>query len=113
MVRVLNERYLTLAEVCKVLEEKEKRYELSDIEQITLDYVKKFSKIDAEEAVRIVEKLVKEYGLSEEIAIQIVNILPESLEELRTVTSVSKKFISTEEAEAILKMLKDALNKER
>ncbi|OYT62514.1 MAG: hypothetical protein B6U69_01575 [Thermofilum sp. ex4484_15] len=113
MVKILNERYLTLAEVREILEKKEREGELSDIEQITLDYVKKFSKVKAIEAAKLVEKLVNEYGIDKEIAIQVVNIMPGSLEELRSILSTSRKFVSTEEAESILNLLKEFSEEKR
>jgi len=84
VVKMLRERNVTLAEVKRILEEKGEREELTTIEQTTLEYAHKFAKIDHEAAAKLVSELV-ECGISEEAAIQVVNIMPESTEELRTI----------------------------
>jgi len=84
VVKVLKERSVTLAEVKRILEEKGEREELTTIEQTTLEYARKFAKIDHEAAAKLVSELVG-CGISEEAAIQVANIMPESTEELRTI----------------------------
>ena len=84
MIKVLKEKSITLAEVKKILEDKNKNEPLTTIEQTTLDYARKFAKIPYEKAIKLMEDLIN-LGVSEDIAIQIVNILPRTIEELRTI----------------------------
>ena len=84
MIKVLKERNVTLIEVKKILEEKGKKEELTTIEQTTLEYARKFSKLSYEKALKLMEELRK-YDISESGLIQIVNIMPETIEELRTI----------------------------
>ncbi len=82
---------VTLAHVKKVIEELLENSELDYMQQITLDYISKFVKIDFKSAEDLLNKLIKEFNLERHIAVQIVNILPKTIEELRTITQQSKK----------------------
>lgn len=99
MIKALKEKNITLIEVKKILEEKGKKEELTTIEQATLEYVRKFSKLAYEKAVKLMEEL-KKFGISEFGAIQVVNILPTTVEELRTI-------LMKEEIELTPEMLKE------
>lgn len=105
MSRKLDEKSITLAEVKKILEEKSGDEELSAIEQTTLDYVAKFTKVEAEQARKLVKKLCSEYGLSENVAIQVVNIMPETIEELRTILGKEEKKLEGETVQEILELI--------
>src|SRR3972149_1580746 len=56
---------------------------LDQFQRRTFDYVSKFSRMDAAAVEGLLERLVKEFGLEEAEAIQIVNCAPESVEEIR------------------------------
>ncbi len=75
------------------------------IQKRTLDYTTKFSKVEADSAKKLRKQLEDEAGLSEEEAVELVNIAPKSVEELRTFTSGWRKLLSTETLEKILKIL--------
>ena len=59
----------------------------------------------AETAEKLIGKLVEEFGLEEEEAIQIVNCMPQSIEELRVFLAGGRKIIETSKLEAIVKLL--------
>ncbi len=82
---------VTLAHVKKIVEETLENSELDYMQQITLDYISKFVKINFKHAEDLLNKLIKEFNLERHIAVQIVNILPKTIEELRTITQQSKK----------------------
>ena len=91
------------------LEYLEKRVEeepLTDLTKRTYEYLRTFSKMDSKTARELVEKLVRE-GIKEEVAVMILNICPQSTDELRTILAYEKKFYSTEEVEKILSLIKD------
>ncbi|MEM1544938.1 MAG: hypothetical protein QXY40_06500 [Candidatus Methanomethylicia archaeon] len=91
MRKILKSEEVTLAHVKKVIEELLENSELDYMQQITLDYISKFVKIDFKSAEDLLNKLIKEFNLERHIAVQIVNILPKTIEELRTITQQSKK----------------------
>jgi DNA-directed RNA polymerase subunit F len=76
------------------------------IQKRTMDYTTKFSKVQADSAKKLRKELETECGLSEEEAVELVNIMPKSVEELRTFTSGWRKLLSTETLEKILKILR-------
>ena len=75
------------------------------IQKRTLDYTAKFSKSTPEAAKKLRKELMSDCGLSDEEAVELVNVMPKSLEELRTFTSGWRKLLATETLEKILKIL--------
>lgn len=96
---VIKKRVITTAEARKLLEEGGE--EMGPLQRVVLDYTTRFSKLDFEEAVKLVEELVNEAGLELEIAIQMVNCLPRSQEEVRTILG-RQRIISEENLKRIL-----------
>ena len=104
--RELSENKLTLPQVKKLLESIGEE-NLDQFQRRTLDYVNKFSKVDAGAAERLLEKLVKEFGLDEDEAVQIVNCMPESVDELRVFLAGGRKIIETSKLDAIVGLLNE------
>lgn len=98
------EKNLTLPEVKKLLESLGEE-NLDQFQRRTLDYASKFSKVETESAEKLVEKLVKEFGLEKERAVQIVNCMPKSIEELRVFFAAGRKIIEASKLEAIINLL--------
>ena len=103
-METLKKEVISLSEVKDILE-KVKTEEMDQIQRWTYDYVNKFSKIDRKQAQRLVSELVSECGLTEEEAVEVVNILPSSLEEIRAFTFGWKKLILTSTSESILQKI--------
>ncbi|RLF17575.1 MAG: hypothetical protein DRJ66_00505 [Thermoprotei archaeon] len=101
-LKILEVKELTLPEVRKLLEERGKTGELNRMQRITLDYLSKFSKLDADHAVKLKEELIEKHGISMFAAVQIVNILPKTVEELRTILAKEGKVFTEEDLKAIL-----------
>ena len=102
----VKEKTLTLPEVKKLLESMGEE-NLDQFQRRTLDYLSKFSKVDADAAVEIVGKLVAEFGLDENEAIQVVNCMPKTVEELRVFLAGGRKIIEASKLEAIVAFLND------
>ena len=84
---------LTLPQVQKLLESMGEE-NLDQFQRRTFDYVSKFSKVDAEVAEKLVEKLVTEFDLEEEEAVQIINCMPKSIEELRVFFAGGRRVVA-------------------
>ena len=97
-------KLLTIPEANQILQKIDVE-KADQIQKRTLDYTTKFSKSEADEAKKLRKQLETEAGLSEEEAVELVNISPKSVEELRTFTSGWRKLLSTETLEKILKIL--------
>jgi len=103
----LSENRLTLPQVKKVLEAIGEE-NLDQFQRRTLDYVNKFSKVDAKTAEKLLGKLVKEFDLDEAEAVQVVNCMPETVDELRVFLAGGRKIIETTKLEAIVALLNDS-----
>ena len=82
---------------------------LDQFQRRTLDYASKFSKVSSESAENLLEELKEKAGLDEEEAVQIVNCMPKSIEELRVFLAGGRRIVETSKLELIL----DLLNKYR
>jgi len=100
----IREKNLTVPQVKKLLVSLGEE-NLDQFQRRTLDYASKFSKVDAEASEKLMEKLVEKFGLEEEEAIQVVNCMPKSVEELRVFLSGGRKIIETSKLEAIVNLL--------
>ena len=105
--RELSENRLTLPQVKKLLEAIGEE-NLDQFQRRTLDYVNKFSKVDAAKAKKLLEKLVKEFDLDEVEAVQVVNCMPETVDELRVFLAGGRKIIETAKLEAIISLLNES-----
>ena len=88
MVRkILEKKVITIPEVLKVLEDlhKKRKGEFDSFQESSLIYAKTFSKVPVKKIAKIKKMLMKDYSLDESLAIQIINILPSTIEELRTI----------------------------
>ncbi len=104
--REISESRLTLPQVKKVLESVGEE-NLDQLQRRTLDYVKKFSKVDPEKAEELLQKLIKEYEIDEAEAIQIINCLPETVDELRIFLAGGRKIIETSKLKSIIELLNE------
>lgn len=97
---------ITMAKAREVLEEVKERWgELKHFQQITLDFLTRFSKLPPDEAEELVDRLCKEFGLSRTVAIQVVNVMPRSSEELRQILIKEGKVFLPGELNEIRKLL--------
>jgi DNA-directed RNA polymerase subunit F len=105
--RELSEKKLVLPQVKRELaaigEEN-----LDQFQRRTFDYVSKFSRVDEAAVEGLLERLVKEFGLEEDEAVQVVNCAPESVEELRVFLAGGRKIIETAKLEAIVSLLNES-----
>lgn len=104
--RELSENRLTLPQVKKVLESIGEE-NLDQFQRRTLDYVNKFSKVESEKAEELLQKLVKEYELDEAEAVQIINCMPETVDELRVFLAGGKKIIEAQKLSQIVELLSE------
>ncbi|BBE42862.1 RNA polymerase Rpb4 [Conexivisphaera calida] len=111
--KVLSKKPITIHEAKEMLAKAVEGMDLESDQLLlrTLDYLSKFSKIDGQTARRIVERLVAEVELTEEEAVEVVNILPGTVEELRTITNGWRKMMKTETLEKILHILAEETGK--
>jgi DNA-directed RNA polymerase subunit F len=114
--RKKDERTVSIPEVKEIMEYvKEKMEEIdteegiSHFQEITFSYVNKFSKIDAKKAKKIKDFLIKKYDIEELYAINIINIFPKSVPELRSILekSFTGKTLTDEQLEVIIEEIEE------
>jgi len=98
------ERKLTLPQVKETLDSIGEE-NLDQLQRRALDYVSKFAKVDAKAAGKLVEKLVKDFGLDESEAVQVVNCMPRTADELRVFLAGGRKIIDVSTLKAIVSLL--------
>ena len=106
MEEVKKKQAISLAEVKEILGKVDVE-EMDQIQRWTYDYVSKFVSVDSKDAKEMKKRLMKECELTEDEAVEIVNIRPTSLAELRSFTFGWKKLILAETLEKILKIIKE------
>ena len=103
----VTEKKLTLPQVKKVMDSIGEA-NLDQLQRRTFDYVSKFAKVNSETGEKLVQKLMTDFGLEEVEAVEIVNCMPKSIEELRVFLAGGRKIIETAKLEAIVKLLNDS-----
>jgi len=104
MTGIIKKEVISLPQV-KVILEAVRPDEMDQIQRWTYDYAGKFAKADSKIARKMVKELVEQCELKEEEAVEIVNVLPTSLEELRAFSFGWKKLVLTETLEKMLKII--------
>lgn len=105
MEEVQDRQPISLSEVKDILGNVEPD-DMDQIQRWTYDYVSKFSPITAADAVEMKQLLIKECNLTEDEAVEIVNIRPTSMAELRSFTFGWKKLILAETLEKMLQIVR-------
>lgn len=104
--REVSESRLTMPQVKKILETIGEE-NLDQFQRRTLDYVNKFSKVDPDKAEELLQKLVNEFEIDEFEAVQIVNCMPETVDELRVFLAGGKKIIEAQKLSQIVELLNE------
>jgi DNA-directed RNA polymerase subunit F len=102
----IEDRPLTVPQVKQLLESMGEE-NLDQFQRRTLDYTAKFSKIASEDTEILLQRLIKEFGLELDEAVEIINCMPESVEEIRVFLGGGKKIIEATKIEAILSLLNE------
>ena len=78
---------------------------LDQFQRRSLDYAAKFSKLDSASAEKLLVELKETGMMDEEEAVQIVNCMPKTVEELRVFLAGGRKIVETSKLESILGLL--------
>ena len=109
--KALKERTIAVPQVKEALESiGEER--LDQFQRRSLDYATKFSKVDPDKVDVIVSQFVEQFEVEEEEAVQIINAMPESIQEIRVFLSGGRRIIESSKLEKILVFLNKYRKKE-
>ncbi|MCZ3365843.1 MULTISPECIES: RNA polymerase Rpb4 family protein [Methanobacterium] len=101
--KVIDTDPITIAEVKEMLGELSERYELTYEQNLALDHVTKFSKLDEESAKKLVEELSEIIKKTQ--AIKVADIMPEDLADLRLIFAKERGSFKQEDMEKILEIV--------
>ncbi|KON34450.1 MAG: hypothetical protein AC479_00995 [miscellaneous Crenarchaeota group-6 archaeon AD8-1] len=104
--RELKEKNLTLPQVKKLLNSIGEE-NLDQFQRRTLDYVNKFTKIKLADSKKLRKKLVKDFDLEPSEAVQVINCMPQNIDELRVFLSGGRKIIEIAKLESIIALLNE------
>ena len=105
MVRkALQERIITVPQVKEALESIGEE-QLDQFQRRSLDYATKFSKVAPEHVTSLLKKLIEDFEVEEEEAVQIINAMPLSIQEIRVFLAGGRKIIESSKLEKILVFL--------
>jgi len=109
--KTLKQRTVTVPQVKEALDSiGEER--LDQFQRRSLDYATKFTKVDSGQVDTLEKKLVEEFDVKEEDAVQMINAMPESVHEIRVFLAGGRKIIETSKLEKILVLLNEYRKKE-
>lgn len=103
--KLLNQKPLPLAEVESIIQKRKKDGELSYEQNLTLEYCKKFSKLNSKEAKQLLNELVKLEKVNEKYAIVLADIMPVNADEVQMIFAKEHYVLSDEEKQSILEIL--------
>ncbi len=112
--KVYESKRITLPEALAYLRERleEDEEEASYYQRIALEHAQEFSKLPAKHARILVEKLIEDFRLSEVSAISIVNVLPDTIDELRAVLGSEGRPLTTDTLYEMLNAISEVVTME-
>ncbi len=102
---IISEEEVTLPQVKKILAQRGKEGELSFQQSITLEHAGSFSRMAPAVSVKVVDKILKSYDLNRSQAVQIVNIAPTTIEELKSILSSRSTSLTDEQLIEIVDLI--------
>jgi len=109
--KAIKKQIITIPQAKKILESIGEE-QLDQFQRRSLDYTSKFSKLDSKTAEKLITGLVEKFKLEEEEAVQLVNCMPESVEEIRVFLAGGRKIVEISKLEEILAFLGEHRKKE-
>ena len=102
---IISEEEVTLPQVKKLLAQRSKEGELSFQQSITLEHASSFSRMAPAVATKLVERLLKAFDINRAQAVQIVNIAPITVEELKSILDTRATNLTDEQMTAIVELV--------
>jgi DNA-directed RNA polymerase subunit F len=104
--RIRRSEDITNAKALEVLRKFSQSFELSDVQRKTLDFLEKAASMPADSAEAKVGELISRFGFARITAIQLVNLMPEDVEELKYLLQMlERREFSDDEVREMLKIL--------
>ncbi len=105
-MKVLKSEPVSMPEAKEIMVKREKEKELNYEQKVALEHLKKFTKLKAPESKKMLDELSNTLRMSPETAVQIINILPKTPDEVRLVFAREKFSLKEDEIKKILGIVK-------
>ncbi len=105
-MKILEIKPVGMPEAKKIMSSYENRKDLSYEQKIALEYLRKFTKLSYEKSKKFLEEISNVLRMSPETAIQILNILPKTPDEVRLIFAKERFSLKEEEIKKILEIVK-------
>jgi DNA-directed RNA polymerase subunit F len=105
-MKVKEEKFVSWFEAKKILEKKSKEKELGYEQKNALEFLRKFSKLPAKKIDAMITELSKIERLKEKHIINIIDLLPKDLDDLRILFANEIITLSDDEKKKILSIVK-------
>lgn len=106
---VINTELLTIAEAKKILnairDAKKADEELGYAKRRAIEHVNRFAKVNAKVARKMIKELSELEKVRPELAVRIVDIMPQSKDEVRSIYAKERFTLTDEELESILEIV--------
>ncbi len=100
-------KYVSLAEVKKLLNEEAEKREVSYEQSLALSHAEKFVELSVEETEELIDELRENFDfMSEELIFKTADILPEDEEGIRAIFQQDRYTPSNEDTEEIINIVK-------
>ena len=108
-MKVIEVKPVPMSIAKEIMIKKEGENEISYEQKLAIEHLKKFTKLSKDKALKLAEEISNVVKLSEEILVQIVDILPQTKDEIRTILAAEKFSLKEEEINKILEIIKKYL----
>jgi DNA-directed RNA polymerase subunit F len=106
MEEIIKEMLITNAEAKDILSGRKKEIELGYEQKNSLDYLKKYDRLNEKKVKELIEKLSEVKKLRERQIILIANMLPQDTDDLRIILDKDYTLLTDEEKNLILETVK-------
>ncbi|HIH61144.1 MAG TPA: DNA-directed RNA polymerase subunit F [Methanobacteriales archaeon] len=103
--KIIKTEPVPMAEVKVILEKFAEKHELTYEQNLALEHVSKFSKIDYEKAQKLTEELMELPNIKKKHAVLLTDLMPEDLADVRLIFAKERIPIKNEDFENILKII--------
>jgi DNA-directed RNA polymerase subunit F len=108
-MKIIEKKVVPMAIAKEIMLKREKKGELTYEQKIALEHLRKFTKLSKEKAENLMKEISSFVRLSDEILVQIVDIMPKTRDELRLITAMEKFSLREDEMDKILEIVKKYL----
>ncbi len=91
--KIISKKEIPMSVAAKILSEHESS--LSPLQMRVLSYTRRYSRLSPEQAELLVDRLMRDFDLSRKEAVQVVDVCPTTVEELRVTLGGHKRLVAS------------------